>query len=126
MFFLLVFFIACNGGEMTEKSTQFPKIKDVPESAWQKLAQKKIYFGHQSVGFNIMDGIRDLMKENPQIKLNIVEGHDPAMFNQPVFAHSRVGENTKPITKITEFQQFIENGIGAKADIAPMLYSMNC
>jgi len=33
----------------------------------EKLSQKKIYFGHQSVGFNIIDGIKDIMKENPQI-----------------------------------------------------------
>ncbi|OEU51706.1 MAG: hypothetical protein BA868_08700 [Desulfobacterales bacterium C00003106] len=62
-------FSACNGGDMPEKTISFTALKDVPVSSWEKLAQKNIFFGHQSVGFNIMDGIKDLMKENPQIKL---------------------------------------------------------
>ena len=58
---------------MSEKNISYDTIKDVPASIWEKLSQKKIYFGHQSVGFNIMDGVQDLMKEHPAIKLNIVE-----------------------------------------------------
>ena len=72
---------------MPEETTQFPSIKDVPNSAWEKLSQKKIFFGHQSVGFNIIDGLKDLMKENPQIKLNIVETSNPADFDAPIVAH---------------------------------------
>ncbi len=50
--------------EPTAKTT-LPSIKGVPAETWQKLSQKKIYFGHQSVGNNIIDGIKDIMKENP-------------------------------------------------------------
>ena len=49
IFFLSTLLISCNGGEMPEKTVQFPSIKDVPESSWEKLSEKKIYFGHQSV-----------------------------------------------------------------------------
>ena len=63
---------SCDGGKMTEIVT-YDKLKNVPASSWKALFEKKIYFGHQSVGFNIMDGITDLMKEYPDIKLNIVE-----------------------------------------------------
>ena len=103
---------------MPEKTTPLPSIKDVPASVWEKLAQKKIYFGHQSVGYNIIDGIKDLMKEYPQIRLNIVETTDPADFKAGIFAHSRVGKNTDPKSKVNEFVKFVENGIGNKADIA--------
>ena len=103
---------------MAEKATEFSTIKDVPESAWKKLADKKIYFGHQSVGFNILAGVRDIMTENPLIKLNIVETHDPADFETPLFAHSKVGSNTKPKSKIDAFANVLEKGIGEKADIA--------
>ena len=103
---------------MQEKKNSFPSIKDVPASLWKKLAQKKVYFGHQSVGLNIMDGVKDLMKENPQIKLNIVETSDPSEFNTPLFAHSRVGKNIDPKSKIDAFANFMENGIGNMADIA--------
>ena len=115
---LSTLFISCNGGKMPEKTTHSPSIKDIQDSTWKKLSEKKIYFGHQSVGFNIIDGIEDVMKENPQIKLNIVETSDPSEFNTPLFAHSRVGKNTDPKSKIDAFASFVEKGIGGKADIA--------
>ncbi len=63
----------CNGGQMSEKTTTFASIKDVPESAWKNLSEKRIFFGHQSVGFNIINGIKDIIKENPKVKLTIVK-----------------------------------------------------
>ena len=107
---------------MSEEVIKFTSIKDVPASAWEKLAQKKIYFGHQSVGFNIIDGIKDLMKENPQIKLNIVETSEQSDFKVGLFAHSRVGKNVDPKSKIDEFAKFINKGIGQKADAAALKF----
>ena len=115
---LLLVFTACTGEKMPEKTVSYGSIKDLPNSAWEKLSQKKIFFGHQSVGFNIIDGLKDIMKENPQIKLNIVETSNPADFNHPLFAHARVGKNTYPKSKIDAFADFMEEGIGNKADIA--------
>lgn len=109
----------CSGGNMdTTNKVTFPSIKDVPAEAWQKLSQKKIYFGHQSVGNNILDGVRDIMKENPQIKLNIMETSDPKDFNAPVFAHSAVGKNMDPISKCDAFADYMAKGLGQKADFA--------
>jgi len=107
---------------MTEKTTQLPGIKDVPASAWEKLAQKKIYFGHHSVGFNIIDGIKDLMKEYPEIKLNIVQTADKSNFKIGLFAHSKVGKNIDPKSKIDEFVSFMNHGIGQKADVAALKF----
>ena len=103
---------------MTENTTQFTSIKDVPAASWEKLSQKKIYFGHHSVGFNIIDGIKELMKENPQIKLNIVETYNSTDFKNGVFAHSKVGKNRDPVSKTADFTRFIVDGIGNKADYA--------
>ena len=118
IFFIFTFIISCNGGKMAEEKVHFTSIKDIPNSIWEKLSQKKIFFGHQSVGFNIIDGLKDLMKENPQIKLNIVETSNPADFDAPLFAHARVGKNTDPKSKIDAFAHVMEKGIGNKADIA--------
>jgi len=118
VFLLLIFFVGCKGGEMTENTTQLPSIKDVQVAEWKKLSQKKIYFGHHSVGFNIIDGIKDLMKENPQIKLNIVETYNPTDLKDGIFAHSKVGNNRDPVSKTADFTRFIVDGIGNKADYA--------
>ena len=103
---------------MTDERTNFTSIKDIPDSVWEKLSKKKIYFGHMSVGYNITDGIKDLMEENPKIKLNIVETSDKADFKAGVFAHSRVGKNQDPQSKIDAFKRLVEEGIGDTADIA--------
>ena len=114
--------ISCSGGEMEQKKTTYASLKDIPDAAWEKLSQKKIFFGHQSVGFNIIDGIQDLMKEYPKIKLNIVETSDSKKFNSGIFAHSRVGKNTEPDTKIADFAKYIDQGIGRKADAAALKF----
>lgn len=117
--FIAISLMSCDsGGEMPEKTVQFPSIKDVPASKWENLAQKKIYFGHQSVGFNIVDGIKDVMKENPQIKLNIVETANESDFKVGLFAHSKVGENKDPKSKIDEFARLMDEELGNNTDIA--------
>jgi len=93
-------------------------IQDVPQKKWDELAQKKIYFGHQSVGFNIIDGIKHILAENPHIKLNIIETRKPSDFNVAVFAHSRIGINENPQSKTEDFLQLMDSGIGNKVDIA--------
>jgi hypothetical protein len=118
IFILLIISIVTSGGAMSEQTPQFSNIKDIPESAWKTLAEKKIYFGHQSVGFNILAGIGDIMANNPLIKLNIVETDEPEDFENPLFAHSTVGSNTKPKSKIDAFANILEKGIGEQADIA--------
>jgi len=93
-------------------------LKNVPEQALAKLSEKKIYFGHQSVGFDIVNGISDIMKENPQVRLRIMETANPSDFSQPIFGHSSVGQNANPKSKLDGFSEIIESGIGEKVDIA--------
>lgn len=103
---------------MEEQKVHYNSLKEVQTSAWEKLAQKKIYFGHQSVGNNIIDGVMDLMRENPQIRLNIVKTSDPDEFKSGFFAHSSLGKNDDPQSKIDAFANLIKSGIGSKVDIA--------
>lgn len=95
-----------------------PSIDNVPHEYWAKLAEKKIFFGHKSVGYNIIDGIEDILNEYKQIKLNIVETGDPAEFDLPIFAHSQVGRNKDPASKIESFTNIMDAGVGNKVDIA--------
>lgn len=97
---------------------ELKSMSKTPESAWQSLSQKKIYFGHQSVGDNIIDGINEVMKTNNSIKLNITKTTDPELFSRPVFAHSSIGKNDYPMSKIEAFHECMKKGIGDRADIA--------
>ncbi len=100
------------------ENASFAPIKGLSPSAWKALSEKRIYFGHQSVGFNILDGFRAVMKGHPEIKLQIIESSNPSDLDFPVFAHSRVGENGDPDSKIEAFAGLMKKGIGGKADIA--------
>lgn len=92
--------------------------KKVVEKSIVQLSGKKIFFGHQSVGFNIIDGIGDLFNQTSGKKLNIMETRNPADFNQPVFAHATIGANCDPSSKLADFEKILLSGVGDKVDIA--------
>ncbi|MHC4169242.1 MAG: hypothetical protein ACYSWQ_20020 [Planctomycetota bacterium] len=104
-------------GTDTDKVT-LPSIDDVPTERWKRLAQLRIFFGHQSVGYNIVDGITDVMNEHAAIDLNVVETCEPQRCAKPVFAHARVGRNTDPFSKIQTFREMLESGAGDSVDVA--------
>ncbi len=93
-------------------------LKKLSDNDWNILANTNIFFGHQSLGLNIIDGIQELMKGRSGIKLNIVETINPNTFVSGIFAHSKVGQNEKPISKIWRFNKLLRSGIGKRADIA--------
>jgi hypothetical protein len=101
-------------------STSGQKLRStsIPGTEWKKLSEKKIYFGHMSVGYNIVDGIKDIMKSNPAVRLNIKETMDPGNFQNGVFAHSQNGENAEPKTKVDAFVKTMDGGVAKQADIA--------
>lgn len=103
---------------MTGKGAISAILEGVPQANWKSLTEKKIYFGHMSVGNNILEGVQDLAKEYPFIRLNIVETKSPSSFNQPIFAHSPIGKNEDPKSKIADFSHLISTGIGDTTDIA--------
>ena len=63
-----------------------------------------------------------MMKDHPEIKLNIVETADESDFKVGLLAHSRVGKNEDPKSKIAEFVNFIDSGIGKNADAAALKF----
>jgi len=95
-----------------------PEAPMVSEAVVQAVSQKQIYFAHQSVGYNILDGVLALTGE----KLDIRELKDGIDWSVPVFAHAPVGENTQPLSKVDDFQRQLATGIGAQADIAFMKF----
>jgi hypothetical protein len=82
------------------------------------LHHKQIYFGHQSVGANILDGVHDLCRADPAHRLNIVESSDPHAYTGPMLGHSRLGRNHEPRTKIEAFAEMLGAGLGNRVHIA--------
>lgn len=69
----------------------------------QTIATVRIYFGHQSVGRNILDGVRAL-SETTGVPLRIVEvqGAAPSGKGYGLF-HANLGTNGAPDTKLRDF-----------------------
>lgn len=109
---------ACEGEKVIISISNEKAIGNVNLELLENLARKKIFFGHQSVGNNIISGIEDLMIINPNINLRIVEADNPRDFSSGIFAHHSVGQNVDPESKIKDFVRMMHKGIGDKADIA--------
>ncbi len=93
------------------------KIKIISQKKWDQLGLQKIYFGHQSVGYNMVDGMEVVLKANPNIRLNIKKGKDSDLFKIPVFAHDNNGLNRDPKSKIDDFYNTVQK-ISSSIDIA--------
>jgi len=103
---------------MEDKKDAVSAAGQISEDQWERISGKRIFFGHQSVGENIMQGIRELLKEETTIRLSIKETRDPRDFDSPVFAHSRIGKNEDPKSKCEDFAKAMETGLGGKVDIS--------
>lgn len=94
------------------------KFTQITKDQWSNLIKKKIYFGHQSVGYNIISGVQDVFKENNLPEPNLKETRQASDFIQPVFAHSQIGKNIDPKSKVDDFVDLMEIGVGKNVDIA--------
>jgi hypothetical protein len=88
----------------------------------ESAIKKKVFFGHQSVGYDIVQGVEDVLKENAVVRFQVVESADPQLFSGPVLAHAAVGRNSDPASKINDFVAKIVGGIGERADVAVLKF----
>ena len=81
----------------------------------ETLAQARVYFGHQSVGRNILQGVRALADE-AGVALRIEEVANGAPPEGPGLFHTNIGENGAPDGKL---EAFLANVATPSADPAP-------
>jgi hypothetical protein len=80
------------------------------------LAQRRVFFGHQSVGVNLMDGLRQLAARY-DVNFRIVETRSPAGVPTATFGHGFVAANGNPRLKLQSFHRAFESGAAAGAEI---------
>jgi hypothetical protein len=80
------------------------------------LANKKVFFAHQSVGENVLHGLSELAQE-AGVALRIEESVSPEALRRPGIVHARVGKNEDPKSKLAHFETLLD-GPGAGADVA--------
>jgi len=112
----------CHGESTKMNKDARSKLSSVQPAVWEKLAKKKIYFGHQSVGDNIIAGLREVLLAYPQIKIKIQERAELVPPAGPALFHSYVGTNEKPMSKNEAFQTAITGMLRNNVDVAFFKY----
>lgn len=82
------------------------------------VARKRIFFGHQSVGQNILDGVRELVACTPGTSLNIISSEDPSNISGPGLFEAKIGKNTDPESKNLSFAAILQKGFGRQVGVA--------
>lgn len=92
----------------------------VADADLQAAADRRVLFGHQSVGWNIIGGVEDLYSRSgvdaPDVRH--VEAHVPS-GSAGVFAHAEIGSNGDPESKMAAFESLV-TGSGSAIGVALM------
>jgi len=86
------------------------------------LQTKRIYFGHQSVGEDIMNGLRSILRQHPDVRLNLVTAKGQVELPESFFLDSFVGENRRTDLKCADFIRCIDSVAGGRLDIAMLKF----
>lgn len=82
--------------ELTMRA-RFPARDSERQARWRAVARQRVYFGHQSVGQDILGGLAELSRRHA-LGLRIVESRESAGTG-PAIAHFLAGQNADPASK---------------------------
>lgn len=83
----------------------------------QALAGRRVFFAHQSVGTNVLEGLRQLAAASG-VELRIAEARAPGGIPPDTFGHGLVAENGDPRRKLRSFEEAFASGAARGAEIA--------
>src|SRR4051794_18630217 len=81
----------------------------------------RVFFGHQSVGANLVEGLEDLRAFAGDTALRLI--HDPvdrpaASLPPAFFAEAKLGKNGDPAGKLEAFRSVVDAGLPGGLDVA--------
>jgi hypothetical protein len=81
----------------------------------EQVARLRIYFGHQSVGGNLVEGVTRLAGK--RLTVTEVRSLTPSTLAAPALAHQLIGSNEAPLTKIAAFERALDE-LNGQVDVA--------
>jgi hypothetical protein len=88
---------------------------------WAPIATRTVYFGHQSVGNDVLAGVR---RWNDELALGVrlVQTRDPASVTGPALVHFLAGQNGDFASKNAALLRFLDGRSGADNAIVLLKY----
>lgn len=94
-----------------------PATDKVSADEWKIITQKRILFGHQSVGNNILSGVNKLAVQDG-VSLKVIESR--SVLTESGINHFTIGKNEDSQSKIKDFEDTMRGGAVKGADLALM------
>jgi len=89
----------------------------------ERVAQRSIFFGHQSVGNNVLDGVKQLATM-AGVPVRIAETKTASAVGPATLGHAWVGENRYPLRKLQDFEQaFGQQPAGVEIALVKFCYT---
>src|SRR5262245_1546068 len=84
----------------------------------EEVGGLRVFFGHQSVGDNMLGVLPDVFATEGVDAPEIVASTQAPASDGPVILHTLIGQNGDPLGKIAEFDRIIRGGMGDAVDVA--------
>jgi len=118
---LLPGFLLCCAGAAGMAATLASSVDDADAAALrtqlESVARRRIFFGHQSVGFNILEGVAEL-SARARVPLRIAEVSRSLDGAAGSLLHAAVPENGNPGLKLESFARLLDSAASPGVDVA--------
>ena len=84
------------------------------------VARTKVFFGHQSIGMNVLGGVAGVYAGHDISSPAIGQDASQAGQEGGFIRHAFIGENGEPLLKIRDFDAKMRSGVGDEVDVAMM------
>ncbi|MBK7350253.1 MAG: hypothetical protein IPI92_10345 [Gemmatimonadetes bacterium] len=120
---LLVGLLACETTDMSHVADfpappALPALAAVPDSALTRLAARVVLFGHQSVGANLLEGIREVAGRDPRVALRVTPLREVGPAPAGALLETLIGDNGQPARKTDDFLAALGSPAGQQATLA--------
>lgn len=106
------------GNSAAPERNMHAKTAPLTRTDLEALSKKTLFFGHQSVGQDIVQGVQDILRDHQGISWEVIAAPGTADVKRPALVHSAIGKNGEPEVKLRDFAARFAGGAGNGADVA--------
>lgn len=99
----------------------------VPAEVLQRAGERRVFFGHMSVGWNLLSGVAaiysaDSIRQPAEVQIKVGESFLGFPAGQGGIVHAEIGVNGDPLGKLVNFDAMVRSGIAAQVDVAVLKF----